>query len=50
MLCILCALVVLAALDPGLVGLSLMYTISLCTTFQYAMLLSTELENTVGDK
>ena len=48
MLCILCF--VLAALDPGLVGLSLMYTTSLCTSFQYAMLLSTELENTVGSK
>eukprot|EP00731_Ephydatia_muelleri_P016456 Em0009g880a len=35
------------ALDPGLVGLSLMYTTSMCTSFQYAMLLSTELENTM---
>ncbi|KAL5503399.1 hypothetical protein EMCRGX_G010341 [Ephydatia muelleri] len=36
-----------STLDPGLVGLSLMYTTSLCTSFQYAMLLSTELENTM---
>ena len=36
------------ALDPALVGLSLVYRVSLSGLFQYVIILSTEVEGLVG--
>ena len=40
---------VLLGLDPGLVGLSLAYTITLTGMFQYCVRISAEVENLVSD-
>ena len=41
-------LFMLAALDPGLVGLALTYTVSLSGMFQFCVRLSADVENTVS--
>ena len=40
---------VLLGLDPGLVGLSIAYTITLTGMFQYCVCVSAEVENLVSD-
>ena len=41
--------VIALALDPALVGLSLVYTVSLIGLFQYVVIFSTEVEGLVCD-
>jgi len=43
----LCCIYPPLALDPALVGLSLVYTVSLIGLFQYVIILSTEVEGLV---